>query len=267
MSDRDKKIILVLLILMVTILPYVFYIKDTKVKTETTRTEVTALQARYDQLQAMNEDRKFYEEEIVRLHGEMDKIIASFPAGIDSANYTMFLLQTEYSSDVIVDEETGEEVLQYPIIFDTVAFADNIETPISTEETDTGYVALTNVSELTYACYYDGMKYLLDYLMKYEDPMIYSAISMEFDDETGVITGSILLSQYAISGEDRELPDTDFRINVGDDKIVLDLDSLDLRGNEDVEGGIFGPVVSTGALEDEATAEEGTEGEEAEPEE
>ena len=261
MSDRDKKIIIFLLIVMIIALPYIFYIKNTKVETETILVKVQELEARYQELQDMDKNRDFWEEEIVRLHNEMDKIIESFPAGIDSANYTMFLLQTEYSSDLIVNEETGNTELQYPIIFDTVAFADNIEMPIATEETETGYVALTNVSAVTYACYYDGLKYLLDYLMDYEDPMIYSSIDMEFDEETGVITGTILLSQYAISGADRELPAADFTIDFGGEDLNLGLDKLDLRGNEDVEAGIFGPVIKEGALEaeqEEAVPEEET---------
>lgn len=263
MSDRDKKLIIFLLIAMVIALPYIFYIKNTKVETETIMTNVQELERRYQELKEMNDNRQFWEKEIVRLHNDMEKIIESFPAGIDSANYTMFLLQTEYSSDVIANEETGELELQYPIVFDSVAFAENIETPISTEETETGYVALTNVSAVTYACYYGGLKYLLAYLMEYEDPMIYSSIDMEFDAKTGVITGTILLSQYAISGEGRELPATDFTINVSgenyDHDYDLDLDEIDLRGNEDVEAGVFGPVIKEGALEaeqEEAVPEE-----------
>lgn len=259
MSDRDKKIIIFLLIVMVTVLPYVFYIKNTKLATEATLTEVESLQARYAELEAMNQNRKYWEDEIDRLHKEMLAIIETFPAGIDSANYTMFLLQTEYSSDVIENEETGEKELQYPIIFDTVAFGENIGTPIATDETDTGYVALTNVSAVTYACYYDGMKYLLEYIMEYKDPMIYSSIDMEFDDKTGVLTGTILLSQYAIAGADRELSAPEFEIDLDGDKLELDLDKIDLRGNEEVEAGIFGPVLRQGALEEETAADNGGE--------
>lgn len=259
MSDRDKKIIIVLLILMVTILPYVFYIKNTRVDTESILTNVQTLEERYNTLQEMDANRKYWEDEIDRLHEEMLAIIETFPAGVDSANYTMFLLQTEYSSDVVLNEETGIYELENPIIFDTVSFAENIEMPIATEETDTGYVALTNISAVTYRCYYGGLKYLLEYLMEYKDPMIYSAIDMEFDDETGVITGTILLSQYAIAGEGRELPAAEFEINYGGADLDVDLDDLDMRGNEDVEAGIFGPVYRQGALAEDTAEEEGEE--------
>lgn len=243
-SDRDKTIMVFLAIVMVVALPYFFYIKDTKVETETIWTNVDVLQARYDELNAMNQNREFYEQEIVRLHDERDKIIAGFPAGIDNANYTMFLLQTEYSSDYVLDEATGEYALEYPIIFNSVSYGMNVETPISTAETDTGFIGLSNTSVLSYSCYYGGLKYLLEYLMDYKDPMIYRSIDMSFDEGTGVIAGTMTLAQYAVAGADRELPPTSFEIEVGGETIDLDLDNNDMRGNEEEENGIFGPRVS-----------------------
>lgn len=275
MSDRDKKIILILLILMITILPYVFYIKNTRVARESTLVEVDTLQARYDELNAMNEKREYYEEETERMHQERDIIVASFPADIRSENYAMFLLQTEYSSDVILNEETGELELEFPIVFDAVSFGKNIETPISSdsmgsagsdpaaapvEPLDTDFVAITNDSALTYNCYYGGMKYLLEYLMEYKDPMIYRQIEMSMDENTGVVSGSITMEQYAIAGPDRELEDVDFTIQIDGEDVDLDLDGLELRGNEEV--GIFGPIQVT-EEEEAAPAGEAEGGEEA----
>lgn len=277
MSDRDKKIILFLLILMVTILPYTFYIKNTKLETESILVEIESLQARYDQLKDMDARRDEYIQETERMHQERDVIVASFPADIRRENYAMFLLQTEYSSDVIENEETGEQELEFPIVFDSASFGINIETPISSdsmgvfaidpatmpaEPLDTEFVAITNSSAITYRCYYDGMKYLLQYLMDYEDPMIYSQINMAMDLETGIVSGSITLNQYAIAGPDRELEDVDFTIQVGDEDVDLDLDERELRGNEEV--GIFGPLTSVPEEEEETPVAE-TEGDEETP--
>lgn len=275
MSDRDKKIIIFLLLVAVIVLPYVFYIKDTKVARETTLVEVETLEARLAELNKMNEDRGFYIEEIDRMHTDRDVIVASFPADIRRENYAMFLLQTEYSSDVVENEETGEMELEYPIIFDTASFGVNIEVPISSdsmgtatdsaasaEPLDTEFVAITNSSALTYSCYYDGMKYLLAYLMEYEDPMIYRQIDMAMDTATGVVSGTITMEQYAIAGPDRTLDDVEFTIQVGGEDVDLDLDKNELRGNEEV--GIFGPLDVTEVEEEEVPA---AGGEEAVPEE
>lgn len=257
-SDRDKKIIIFLLILMITILPYVFYIKDAKQETEALNIEIGTLQARYDELKAMDEKRDQYIEDTKKMNDERDAIIASFPADIRPENYTMFLLQTEYSSPVQLNEETGEVELMYPLVFSAVSYGQNIETPISSENTDTGYVALTNTSTVEYRCYYGGLKYMLEYLMEYEDPMIYTQIVMTYDQETGVISGAMDLAQYAVSGEGRTLEPVDFTIQVGGQNVDLDLDNMnpELRGNEEV--GVFGPVVTNEVDEEEEVVAEET---------
>lgn len=241
MSDRDKLIIVVVLLLAIGLCPYFFYIKDTKIATEALNTQNTELQARLDYLNSLEANREDYISETERLNEERDEIIASFPGGIMQANYTMFLLNTEYSN-VTVDEVTG--IYTLPVRFSAVSYADNIETPISDENAETVYVAVTNRSTIEYSCYYDGMKYLLEYLMEYEDPMIYSGITMDYDDEFGVISGEILLSQYAITGPDREVAPVE---------IWPDLDDFDIRGNEEV--GIFGPITNVPAEEEEVEGE------------
>ncbi len=267
MSDRDKKIILILLIVAVIALPYVFYIKDKKVETETLRVEIGTLQARYEYLHNLDLNRDTYLREIDEMHEKRDAIVASFPADIRDDNFTMFLLQTEYSSDVVLNEETGEMELEFPIIFDTATFGINVETPISsdsmdvanaaattTEPLDTEFVAITNVSAVTYNCYYGGMKYLLEYLMDYKDPMIYTTIDMTMDPDTGIVSGTMQLAQYAIAGPDRTLEDVDFTITQGDVEINLGLDHLELRGNEEV--GIFGPLNEKETEEEAPVVEE-----------
>ena len=252
MKDNEKKALLFVGIVSVIALPYFFYSKQAKIDTETLRAENDALQTRYDQLLEMNANREFYLSEIDRYNMERDAIIAEFPGNIDQAKYTMFLLNTEYSS-ITKNEETDEYEWVYPLRFDAVGYGVNVETEISSEEAETGFIALTNTSTLTYRTYYDGFKYMLDYLMEYEDPMIYRSITAEMDNETGVVTGSITLAQYAVEGEGRPFDPVTFESDYDGFKMSWDLDNygnldsefplLDLRGNEEV--GIFGPVIKS----------------------
>ncbi len=248
MKDNEKKALLFVGIVSVIALPYFFYSKQAKIDTETIRAENDALQTRYDQLLEMNANREFYLSEIERYNKERDEIIALFPADIEQAKYTMFLLNTEYSS-ITKNEETGEYEWVYPFRFDSVGYGDNQVTPISGEGAETDYVAVANLSNLTYRTYYDGMKYMLEYLMDYEDPMIYKSFTADMDKSTGVITGTIQLAQYAIQGGDRTFTPVSFESDFNGYKYSFDIDEygligsdfpmLEMRGNEEV--GIFGP--------------------------
>ncbi len=276
MKDNEKKALLFVGIVSVIALPYFFYSKQAKIDTETIKAENDALQARYDQLLEMNANREFYLSEIERYNKERDEIIALFPSDIEQAKYTMFLLNTEYSS-ITKNEETGEYEWVYPFRFDSVGYGSNIATQISGEEAETDYVALTNLSTLTYRTYYDGMKYMLEYLMEYEDPMIYKGFTADMDKETGVVTGTIQLAQYAVQGGDRPFTPVSFESDFNGYKYSFAIDEyglidgdfpmLEMRGNE--EDGIFGPfsMVYDEELEgeeeggEEAVVEETTEDE------
>lgn len=245
LSDRDAKIIMILLIVAVIALPYVFYSKETREDTEIQKAKNIQLEERYAQLQKMNENREWYLAETERLDKERDLLIASFPADVRPENYTMFLLNMEYNSQLNALDEMAkiaeDEELQRPgmegidgnstVFVDTVAYGTNDFVPISEPDAEEELQGIVNSSTITYFGYYSGIKYILDYIMNYDDPMIYKAIDMTYDSDTGVITGSITLDQYAISGLGRELAPAE---------IWPDLDEFEIRGNQ--EDGIFGPL-------------------------
>lgn len=228
MSDRDKKIILILLIIAVVALPYVFVIKEKRIETETVKAENIELQARLDYLKELETQRDFFVKKTEENNKERDKIIASFPADILQENYTMFLYNTEISTLKMDDE--GEWITEYPIAIQEVTYGENVETPISDPEsgTELNYTAISNSSTLGYQTFYPGFKYYLEYLKSYKDPMSYVAVSASMDENTGIISGEIILNQYAISGEKRELKKVDIEPEIDDEH----------RGLE--EKGVFG---------------------------
>ncbi|MCR5129138.1 MAG: hypothetical protein K6B69_13680 [Lachnospiraceae bacterium] len=260
LSDRDAKIIMLLLIVAVIALPYVFYSKNTREDIKTQEAKNTQLEERYLQLQKMNENRQWYLDETARLDKERNNMIAKFPADVRSENYTMFLLNMEYNSQVKSLDEMqkimDDEELQRPgmigidgnhtVFIDSVAYGSKDILPISEDGSDENLMGIVNTSAVTYFCYYDGLKYLIKYLNGYydattedgipdRDPLIYKSFDMAYNAESGVIEGSITLDQYAISGivegEERVLPPAE---------IWPDLDEFEIRGNE--EDGVFGPL-------------------------
>ena len=239
LTDRDRKTILLLLIIAVVALPYTFYIQDTREDTEKVKAEIVTLTETFNRLNKMNEKRDFYISETQRYKKETQDLIAMFPADVLPENYTMFLLNTEYSSKMIpVEVEEGEEdyglyELEYPIRFKTVSYGINEEFALASDEVQLDYTALTNRSGVIFYCKYDALKYMLKYLMDWEDPMIYSTMKLEIDKK-GMIKGEMILEQYAIAGGDRKIKDV---------VIDPDIDKMKIRGvdlDETNENGIFG---------------------------
>ncbi len=272
-SDRDKKIILALFIVIVLFLPYVFYVKDTRIKTDNLKVENENLSKHLVELQEMDKNRSFYLAEIDRLNTESDAMVAGFPADIKPENYTMFLLNTEYRSKK-KNPVTGQEELEYPILFDNVSFGINSPVIISAEGAEEELTGITNLSTVSYRTYYEGMKDFLKYMLQaetraalgYENsayprekeyPFAIKAITMNLQDpdfENGekLLIGTMSIEQYAIAGGDRVLEDV---------VIDPDLDENGLRGT--LDDGIFGPrwdVKETAEFVEAVEGEEGVEG-------
>ena len=253
LSDRESKIILVLLIVAIIALPYVLYTKGLREDTEVIKGDNLALQARLEELQEMNKNRDFYVAETERMKKERDELIASFPAEVNQENYTMFLQYLEYNSiikaeeqmaalleDEEDDEVEGDETPRFgysgidgntTVLIKTVGYGENDYIPISDEGAADGLTGVINDSTLVFTCYQEGAKYILDYILNYADPMIYKSVTLEFDEETGQLEGNMLVEQYAIAGQGRTLQPVD---------PWPDIDEEKLRGI--VEEGLFGPL-------------------------
>ncbi len=247
LSDRDSKIILLLLIIAVVVLPYVLYTKGLREETEVIKGDNITLQTRLEELQEMNKNRDFYIAETERMKKERDELIASFPAGIDTENYTMFLnlleinslLEAKARQQALLDDD-DDDTPRYgyerfdgdtEVWFSTVGYGENDYIAISEEGSENPLSGIVNDSTLTYRCKIDGVRYMLNYIKDYEDPMIYRSLTLEFDPATGYVQGEMMLEQYAIAGQGRKLEPV---------APVPDIDELDLRGLE--EFGFFGPM-------------------------
>lgn len=249
LSDRDSKIILVLLIVAVIVLPYVLYTKGLREETEVIKGENVELQARLEELQEMNKNRDFYIAETKRMQKERDELIASFPAEINQENYTMFMQYLEVNSIIKAEEnmlalkeDEEDEEHETPkfgydgiegnttFLIGSVGYNDNEYIPIGDEVNASEYTGIVNDSTLAFKCYYDGFRYMLDYVLNYQDPMIYKMLEVKYDPDTGELEGEMLVEQWAISGNGRKLDPV---------PVWQDIDELDMRG---LELNLFGPL-------------------------
>lgn len=231
-SDRDKKIIVIIFIALVVALPYLLIIKPTNEKIVGVEGEIAKLQTRYDELKVMEEQRGFYEAEIVRMNKESDDIIASYAPGIRQENTIMFLRGLE---------------LNIPVSMSTLSFSGNAVTPVLAGTTDengntTGAVnAIKTQTAVGYVCDYINIKDFLAYILANEEVnnerMVVSSIDIGYDSAVGKVSGSFVLDQFAVTGDGRELAPA----------VIPAMP----HGNESV----FGTYISDEALREELEAE------------
>ncbi len=197
LSDRDKKIIVIILIALVVALPYLLLIKPTNEKSVVLDGEIAALQERFNYLDGLNQQREFYLSEIERYGTERETIIGDFAEGLRQENIIMFLRGLEFD---------------IPVTMHTLTFGAHELTPIAVGTTNedgsvTGAVdAYKTETAVVYTCEYEGIKSFLDYILTYDERMVVSAIDIAYDDATGTVGGMFVLDQFAITTDGRELP-------------------------------------------------------------
>lgn len=226
-SDRDKKLILFVLLAAIIALPIVFFIKPKKEDITALDNELVSLNERYIYLKALYEKKPFYESEIERLSKERDEIIKGFAQGIKQENTIMFLRNIE---------------LTFPITMSSEQFSDYAYTPVAegsyneNGELEGDLTAMQSDVVVAYACDYDQFKNLLSYIFNYKDKMAISSISALYNVQTGQLEGTFALSQYAIIGSGRSVSSVDIpTLKRGENDAIFYPFDLFVEEEEEVE--------------------------------
>jgi hypothetical protein len=195
-SDRDKKLILLVLLAAIIALPIFFYIKPKRESIKSMDEELVSLNERYDYLKALSEKQPFYESEIARLSTERDNLIKGFAQGIRQENTIMFLRDIELTFPMEMTVEDYDEYVYTPVSSGKVNENGELEGDLTAMESN------VNVS---YQCDYDQLKHLLDYIFSNKNKMVISNFEAKYDAEYQAILGTFRLSQYAFIGSGRSV--------------------------------------------------------------
>ncbi len=201
-SDRDKKLILFVLLVAIIALPIVLFINPRNKATKELDEQLVDLNERYNYLKDLSEKQPTYEAEIARLNSERDALIEGFPSGVLTENTIMFLRDIEKSDNHKVRAEV-------------IAFVEDEETQVTEASVNEngeyveGLTAIKSTITVDYSGQYPDVVEFLNYVFTYKDKMILSSLSMQLDEETNLIGGTYVLDQYAISGSGKEVERVD----------------------------------------------------------
>ena len=222
-SDRDKKLILLVLLVAIIALPIFLFIKPKNDSIKELEAQLVSINDRYNYLKDLSEKQPEYEAKIAELNAERDKIIDDFPGGVLFENTVMFIRATELHFD------KNFRAL-------TMTFAEDEEKTITDAKVNDageyveGLTALKSEVTITYCGEYPEIKELLNYVFKQKDTMILSLVTMDLDPETNMIKGTLILDQYAIMGNGKEVKQTDIPSMIHGSERLYDV-MLDEKGN------------------------------------
>lgn len=251
MSDRDKKLLIYVGALVILAVAYFLVGKPYLDKYNDLVAQKPGLEGTLAAKQEAYNNQGTYRDGIITATKRIQQIMDEFPEDNADEKSIMFLAHAEeeipmWFYGVKFADETkmminGEEVQSASDIEEAKAQA-NVEAA-ETENPDAaapaegeaapegeqngatginGIIWRDTEIGLEFQVQYDEFKDFLAYIRDYEDRMVIKTMEVVYDEDMEMVSGNMILSQYALLGDDRVLPDviTDVE-NIGSDNIFM----------------------------------------------
>ena len=224
-SERDKKILIVFVGILIFALVYYFPIRSYTEDAEKLNTENVGLTAKLAELEAKVARESEIKAETTNYEADTLAMVAKFPSFLQVENEIMDIVGLEKELKVEVPLITVNTPVEMKAS-DTPEVAEAAEAPqeVATEEapeadsateapvTDETEVAPAAANKyklydmstnINYKGGYDSLKKFLDKIAKSTDKKSINSVSLTFDNKTGNLDGNIVYDSYFLVGSDR----------------------------------------------------------------
>lgn len=233
-SKRDVLLLLGLVGILAAVCSYFFVWQPTMEKTKALTEENKQLEERIADLQEKSDNKETYEGETARMKREMEEIYQLFPVDVREENAVVLALNQELLSPMKVSSLTIEALLPVPVVDAegeevpeaTYGYAEveqledeegTQDAPMETVDyTDdwasvNPYNLMYRRATLNYVVSYEGLKRSIKNICMQTDRMVIDNLSVVYDEQTGLLNGSTVVSMFCIPGQPgKEYEEPDF---------------------------------------------------------
>lgn len=224
-SERDKKILIVFVGILIFALVYYFPIRSYTEDAEKLNTENVGLTAKLAQLEAKVARESEIKAETTNYEADTLALVAKFPSFLQVENEIMDIVGLEKELKVEVplitvntpvevkgsdtpEAETTQAPPQEVATEEAPEASDATEAPVA-DETEVApavankYKLYDMSTNINYKGGYDSIKKFLDKIAKSTDKKSINSVSLTFDNKTGNLDGNIVYDSYFLAGSDR----------------------------------------------------------------
>lgn len=224
-SERDKKILIVFVGILIFALVYYFPIRSYTEDAEKLNTENVGLTAKLAELEAKVARESEIKAETTNYEADTLALVAKFPSFLQVENEIMDIVGLEKELKIEVplitvntpvemkgsdtpEAETTQAPPQEVATEEAPEEASATEAPVADETGVAPAVAnkykLYDMStNINYKGGYDSLKKFLDKIAKSSDKKSINSVSLTFDNKTGNLDGNIVYDSYFLAGSDR----------------------------------------------------------------
>lgn len=224
-SERDKKILIVFVGILIFALVYYFPIRSYTEDAEKLNTENVGLTAKLAELEAKVARESEIKAETTNYEADTLALVAKFPSFLQVENEIMDIVGLEKELKVEVplitvntpvemkgsdapEAETTQAPPQEVATEEAPEAASTTEAPAA-DETEVApavankYKLYDMSTNINYKGGYDSLKKFLDKIAKSTDKKSINSVSLTFDNKTGNLDGNIVYDSYFLVGSDR----------------------------------------------------------------
>lgn len=246
-SERDKKLLWILLVVLVACAPFILLIRPMMDKCEALTSQVTQLKNQRDYLYSLALAEDTYLEEMEKAEVTKQKLLDKFPSDILQEATLLFIDETEKKIPIsLYQMGFGDNVAAQMTSAPTQEAIDEVEAATGDDTSDgiyeenaqeqqvaPGLTGLSTTIQFSYEANYEEFKEFLNYIKEGKDRMVITQLTAGYAEELDLVSGSFTLAQYAIKGEGR-LPVAYLEPNMmlGSNNIFMQATGI-FTGNED----------------------------------
>lgn len=229
-SERDKKILIVFVGILIFALVYYFPIRSYTEDAEKLNTENVGLTAKLAELEAKVARESEIKAETTNYEADTLALVAKFPSFLQVENEIMDIVGLEKELKVEVPLITVNTPVEMkasdtPEVTEAAEAPQEVATEEAPEEASTTDASTTEApaadetevapaaankyklydmsTNINYKGGYDSLKKFLDKIAKSTDKKSINSVSLTFDNKTGNLDGNIVYDSYFLAGSDR----------------------------------------------------------------
>ena len=196
-DPKQLRMLLFVFMLLILFCSYQFGYVSLKDKTTAIEQENQGLEQRYEELSAQVAMEGEYDRQVVACSTQIKDILEQYGAGNTPEKSTKFLID--------LCEATGMEIPTVSFSYDEEFFSST--TVPSTD--GLGVYAYRNLLTINFKSTYQAFKDCMTYINQYPEKMNVSSISVNFDTDTGNLSGVLAINQYSMIGNGKTYEEPD----------------------------------------------------------
>ena len=174
--------------------------KTISAENELLKDERRELTVRHTDLVIKNASKATYEKDTLANTAKFNKVFADYNNSLSQESTLLFLAAVEKNTGVWL-KQTSLDVVSQVYQFGAVTSTNPTNRGALVYETDN--IGISTTANVSYECTYEELKAVLEYLRTNGRKATITSMAFDYDQTTSIVSGTMSISFYAISGSNR----------------------------------------------------------------